>query len=89
LYVKEIEPQIQAIDGQLSKVRYQLAASVMLSAVAIGLALLKMPGIPFSAMLTLAASGALLQSVGGTLPSVGEYLQKKQGPAYIWSQLAK
>ena len=40
-------------------------------------------------MLTFAGGGALLQTLGGTLPSIAEYLQKKRGPAYIWSKLAK
>lgn len=89
LYVKEIEPQIQALNGQLSKVLYQLAASGVLSIAAFGLALLKAPAIPFSVMLAVAGGGAILQSIGGTLPSISEYLQKRKTPAYIWSRISK
>jgi hypothetical protein len=48
------------------------------------------PAVPFSAPLAIAFAGAaLLQGFGGVLPAVGDYLQKKRGPAFIWSKLAK
>ena len=65
------------------------AGSGMLSGAAIVLALLKVSGIPFSTLLAAAAGGLVFQGVGGTLPSVGEYRQKRQTPAFIWSQIAK
>jgi hypothetical protein len=88
LYVKEIEPQLPAIEAQLSRVRFQATASALLSVAALGLALLTVGGVPFSAMLTVAGGRAVLQSLGQTLPSIGQYLQTKRGPAYIGSLLA-
>jgi hypothetical protein len=89
LFVKEIEPQIQAVNAQLSKVVYQAAGSVLLAAGSVGLALLKLPDIPFSVLLTALAGATAIQGFGGTLPSIGEYVQKRRTPAFIWSRIAK
>ncbi len=91
LYVKEIEPQIRDINSQWSKVKWLGASSGGLATAAtISFAITKAAAIPFSIPLALTFAGAsLLQGVSGMLPAIGEYRQKQQGPAFIWSRLAK
>lgn len=91
LYVKEIEPQVRDINSQLSKVKWQSGSSAVLATAAtLSFALTKAAAVPFSVPLAMAFGAvAFIQAAGGVLPAVGDYLQKRKGPAYIWSKLAK
>jgi hypothetical protein len=88
VFAREIEPQIRDIKAQLSKITTQGAGGVLIGMTTVGLALLAAPSLPFSAVLLLGGLGTMAHGVGGALPSIGEYMQKRRGPAFIWSEIA-
>jgi hypothetical protein len=51
----------------------------------VAVAVLTGPALPLAALLGIGAATA----VGEALPSVGEYLSQRPGPAFIWKRLAK
>jgi hypothetical protein len=91
LYMKEIDPQVQAVNAQLSKTKTQAMVSGLLAASPFSLALLNLVDIPFGVTVaaTIGVSAAVVQGIAGTLPALTERLQVKRTPAYIWSQIAK
>jgi hypothetical protein len=89
IFVKEIEPQVQAVNTQLSKARINSVASALVATSAFSLALLKLPDLPLAVALAAHAAAALAGGVAGTLPGLGERQLSKRTPAYIWAQIAK
>jgi hypothetical protein len=85
LFEKEIRPQVDELRRALTKAGGQVGGAALLTAGTIGMALLSNAALPFAAVLGL---GAL--TVGGyALPTVTEYLSKRNGPAFLWSKLTK
>lgn len=85
LFESEIRPQLDELNAALIKVAAGIGGGVTLGGAAVAVAVLTGPALPLAALLGIGAATA----VGEALPSIGEYLSQRPGPAYIWKQLAK
>jgi hypothetical protein len=85
LFEKDIRPQIDELNAALIKVAAGIGGGITLGGAAVAVAVLTGPALPLSALLGIGAATA----VGEAMPSVGEYLSLRPGPAFIWKRLAK
>lgn len=85
LFEQDIRPQIDELNAAFIKVAAGIGSGVVLGGAAVAVAVLTGPALPLAALLGIGAATA----VGEALPSVGEYLSRRPGPAYVWNQLAK
>lgn len=89
LYMKEVEPHVQAINVQLGKARSQVGVGIITAASATVIALLKSGALPYATELAVLIGAGAATTFATALPMMNEYIGKKRTPAYIWSQLAK
>ena len=85
LFEKEVRPQIDELNAALIKVAAGIGGGVTLGGAAVAVAVLTGPALPLAALLGLGAATA----IGEALPSIGDYLSQRPGPAFVWKQLAK
>lgn len=83
LFEREIRPQVKEMHKALVTLTAQVGGAILVSAGAIGMAVLSAPALPFAAVLGLGA----VKLAGDALPSVADYAANHKGPAYIWSKI--
>jgi hypothetical protein len=49
---------------------------------------MKVAEVPPAHLLSALGGAATIQSLGNALPAIAKYRQKRQTPAFIWSQIA-
>jgi hypothetical protein len=85
LFLTNIQPQIDEIKKAAASIITSATKGDLVSLGGIALVLTTGSTIPFISAALFTTSGVFAEA----LPSISEYLQKRRGPEYIWSELVK